>query len=49
VPHSFEQKGPEAFVILVNATPGWDPLKDTRYPGHFIAQEIRMRLRAIQP
>jgi mannose-6-phosphate isomerase-like protein (cupin superfamily) len=31
VPHSFEQKGPEPFVILVNATPGWDPLKDTRY------------------
>lgn len=32
VPHSFEQKGAEPFVILVNATPGWDPLKDTRYP-----------------
>jgi mannose-6-phosphate isomerase-like protein (cupin superfamily) len=31
VPHSFEQKGPEPFVILVNSTPGWDPLKDTRY------------------
>ena len=31
VPHSFEQKGSEPFVILVNATPGWDPLKDTRY------------------
>ena len=31
VPHSFEQKGAEPFVILVNATPGWDPLKDTRY------------------
>ena len=31
VPHSFEQKGSEAFVILVNATPGWDPLKETRY------------------
>lgn len=31
VPHAFEQKGDEAFVILVNATPGWDPLKDTRY------------------
>jgi mannose-6-phosphate isomerase-like protein (cupin superfamily) len=31
VPHSFEQKGSEQFVILVNATPGWDPLKDTRY------------------
>ena len=31
VPHSFEQKGGEAFVILVNSTPGWDPLKDTRY------------------
>lgn len=31
VPHSFEQKGAEAFVILVNATPGWDPLTDTRY------------------
>jgi quercetin dioxygenase-like cupin family protein len=31
VPHSFEQKGAEPFVILVNATPGWDPLKDTRF------------------
>lgn len=31
VPHSFEQKGAEPFVILVNATPGWDPLADTRY------------------
>jgi mannose-6-phosphate isomerase-like protein (cupin superfamily) len=31
VPHSFEQKGAEAFVILVNATPGWDPLKYTSY------------------
>ena len=31
VPHSFEQKGAEPFVVLVNATPGWDPLKDTRY------------------
>lgn len=31
VQHSFEQKGAEPFVILVNATPGWDPLKDTRY------------------
>ena len=31
VPHSFEQKGAEPFVILVNATPGWDLLKDTRY------------------
>lgn len=31
VPHSFEQKGAEAFVILVNASPGWDPLNDTRY------------------
>jgi mannose-6-phosphate isomerase-like protein (cupin superfamily) len=31
VPHSFEQKGSEAFVILVNATPGWDPLNDTKY------------------
>jgi len=31
VPHSFAQKGAEPFVILVNATPGWDPLKDTRY------------------
>lgn len=31
VPHSFDQIGAEPFVILVNATPGWDPLKDTRY------------------
>ena len=31
VPHSFDQQGQEQFVILVNATPGWDPLKDTRY------------------
>ena len=31
VPHSFDQVGSEAFVILVNATPGWDPLKDTRF------------------
>lgn len=31
VPHSFAQKGSEPFVILVNSTPGWDPLKDTRY------------------
>ena len=31
VPHSFEQKGADPFVILVNATPGWDPLKDTRF------------------
>ena len=31
VPHSFDQQGDEAFVILVNATPGWDPLTDTRY------------------
>jgi quercetin dioxygenase-like cupin family protein len=31
VPHSFDQQGAEAFVILVNSTPGWDPLKDTRY------------------
>jgi mannose-6-phosphate isomerase-like protein (cupin superfamily) len=31
VPHSFAQQGDEPFVILVNATPGWDPLKDTRY------------------
>ena len=31
VPHSFEQKGAEPFVILANATPGWDPLKDTSY------------------
>lgn len=31
VPHSFQQQGSEPFVILVNATPGWDPLKDTRY------------------
>jgi mannose-6-phosphate isomerase-like protein (cupin superfamily) len=31
VPHSFDQIGSEAFVILVNATPGWDPLQDTRF------------------
>lgn len=31
VPHSFEQKGGEPFIILVNSTPGWDPLKDTRF------------------
>jgi quercetin dioxygenase-like cupin family protein len=31
VPHRFEQKGTEPFVILVNATPGWDPLNDTTY------------------
>jgi mannose-6-phosphate isomerase-like protein (cupin superfamily) len=31
VPHSFDQIGSEPFVILVNATPGWDPLKDTRF------------------
>jgi mannose-6-phosphate isomerase-like protein (cupin superfamily) len=31
VPHSFDQVGSEAFVILVNATPGWDPLTDTRF------------------
>jgi mannose-6-phosphate isomerase-like protein (cupin superfamily) len=31
VPHSFEQLGAEPFVILVNSTPGWDPLQDTRY------------------
>lgn len=31
IPHSFDQKGDEAFVILVNSTPGWDPLKDTRF------------------
>jgi mannose-6-phosphate isomerase-like protein (cupin superfamily) len=31
VPHSFEQKGSDSFVILVNATPGWDPLNDTKY------------------
>jgi quercetin dioxygenase-like cupin family protein len=31
VPHSFDQQGDEQFVILVNSTPGWDPLKDTRY------------------
>jgi mannose-6-phosphate isomerase-like protein (cupin superfamily) len=30
VPHSFDQVGNEPFVMLVNATPGWDPLKDTR-------------------
>jgi mannose-6-phosphate isomerase-like protein (cupin superfamily) len=31
VPHSFDQQGEEQFVILVNSTPGWDPLQDTRY------------------
>jgi quercetin dioxygenase-like cupin family protein len=31
IPHSFAQEGTDPFVILVNATPGWDPLKDTRY------------------
>lgn len=31
VPHSFEQKGSEPFIILVNATPGWNPLKDTKF------------------
>jgi mannose-6-phosphate isomerase-like protein (cupin superfamily) len=31
VPHSFDQIGGEPFVILVNATPGWDPLKDTKF------------------
>jgi len=31
IPHSFDQKGDGAFVILVNSTPGWDPLKDTRF------------------
>jgi mannose-6-phosphate isomerase-like protein (cupin superfamily) len=31
IPHSFEQKGAEPFVILVNSTPGWDPLQDTRF------------------
>jgi mannose-6-phosphate isomerase-like protein (cupin superfamily) len=31
VPHSFDQKGDEPFVILVNSTPGWDPLQDTRF------------------
>lgn len=31
VPHSFDQQGAEPFVILVNSTPGWEPLKDTRY------------------
>jgi quercetin dioxygenase-like cupin family protein len=30
VPHSFGQLGEEAFVILVNSTEDWDPLKDTR-------------------
>ena len=30
-PHSFEQKGSEPFVILVNSTPGWDPLRDTTF------------------
>lgn len=29
IPHRFDQKGDEPFVILVNSTPGWDPLKDT--------------------
>ncbi len=23
------QKGDEPFIILVNSSPGWDPLKDT--------------------
>jgi len=32
VPHSFDQIGGEPFVVLVNApTPGWDPLKDTKF------------------
>lgn len=31
VPHAFSQKGDEQFVVLVNSTPGWDPLQDTRY------------------
>ena len=31
VPHSFEQKGSEPFIILVNSTPGWEPLKDTAF------------------
>jgi mannose-6-phosphate isomerase-like protein (cupin superfamily) len=31
VPHSFDQIGAEPFVILVNATPGWDPLADTKF------------------
>lgn len=31
VPHAFEQLGEEPFVILVNSTPGWNPLEDTRY------------------
>jgi mannose-6-phosphate isomerase-like protein (cupin superfamily) len=31
VPHSFDQIGSEPFVILVNATPGWDPLADTKF------------------
>jgi quercetin dioxygenase-like cupin family protein len=32
VPHSFDQIGNEAFVVLVNAPrPGWDPLKDTKF------------------
>jgi quercetin dioxygenase-like cupin family protein len=31
VPHAFDQKGEEPFVVLVNSTPGWDPLQDTRY------------------
>ena len=33
VPHSFEQKGPRLSMILVNATPGWDPLKDMPRTG----------------
>ena len=31
VPHSFDQVGSEAFVVLVSSTPGWDPLKDTKF------------------
>jgi len=31
VPHSFEQKGAEPFVIVVTATLGWEPLNDTKY------------------
>jgi mannose-6-phosphate isomerase-like protein (cupin superfamily) len=31
VPHRFDQIGSEPFVILVNATPGWDPLADTKF------------------
>jgi len=31
VPHSFDQIGAEPFIVLVNATPGWDPLKDTTF------------------